>query len=286
MKIGTKNFDFTNKTYVMGILNATPDSFSDGGKWNQTDAALRHTEQMIQEGAHIIDVGGESTRPGHLQISEQEEIDRTIPIIEKIRQNFDIPISIDTYKSTVAKAALAAGADLINDIHGLKYDADLAGLIAQTGVSCCLMHNRIDVRPYDHFMEELLADLKETIALAKQAGIADGQIILDPGIGFAKTFENNLEAMRSLEQMHRLGYPVLLGVSRKSVIGLSLDLPVGERLEGTLVTTVFAVMKRCAFVRVHDVRENVRAIRMAEAILYGNQTFAAGELSMGCIELL
>lgn len=271
MKIGTKNFDFTNKTYVMGILNMTPDSFSDGGRWNQSEAALRHTEQMIREGAHMIDVGGESTRPGHTQISDQEEIERTVPVIEKIRQNFDIPVSIDTYKSAVAKAALAAGADLINDIYGLKYDAALAGLIADTGVSCCLTHNRKDARPYDHFMEELLSDLSETVDLAKKAGIKDEQIILDPGVGFAKTYENNLEVIRCLEQMQRPGYPVLLGVSRKSVIGLSLDLPVGERLEGTLVTTVFAVMKGCAIVRVHDVKENVRAIRMAEAILYGSK---------------
>lgn len=271
MKIGTREFDCKHKTYVMGILNVTPDSFSDGGSWNRMDAALKHTEQMIQEGAKIIDVGGESTRPGYQMVTEEEEISRTVPVIEQIKKHFDIPVSIDTYKSSVAKAAVDAGADLVNDIWGLKYDAALAQVIAQAGVPCCLMHNRkeIEKHPYQNFMQDMLADLRETTAIAKKAGISDDKIILDPGVGFAKTYENNLEAIRSLEQLQALGYPVLLGASRKSVIGLSLDLPVTERLEGTLVTTVFAVMKRCAFVRVHDVKENVRAVRMAEALLYG-----------------
>lgn len=270
MKIGTKEFHLEHKTYVMGILNVTPDSFSDGGKWNRQDAALKHTEQMIQEGADIIDIGGESTRPGYEPVLAEEEIERVIPVIEKIRQNFDIPISIDTYKSTVAKAAIAAGADLVNDIWGLKYDARLAGVIADAGVACCLMHNRrqIQEHPYENFMEDLLMDLRETVQIAKNAGIKEDKIILDPGVGFAKSYENNLEALRCLEQCKQLGLPILLGASRKSVIGLTLDLPVTSRLEGTLVTTVFAVMKQCAFVRVHDVKENVRAVRMAEAILY------------------
>lgn len=269
MKIGTKEFDVKNKTYVMGILNVTPDSFSDGGRWNSLDAALKHTQQMILEGADIIDVGGESTRPGHVQVSEAQELERTIPVIEKIRENFDIPISIDTYKSKVADEAVRAGADLVNDIWGLKYDAALAGVIADSGVACCLMHNRSQLQehPYQDFMEDMLSDLRETLELAEKAGIAQDKVILDPGIGFAKTVENNLEAIRCLERLHQLGCPVLLGTSRKSVIGLTLDLQAEERLEGTLVTTVFAVMKRCAFVRVHDVKENVRAIRMAEAIL-------------------
>lgn len=269
MRIGTREFDLNNRTYVMGILNVTPDSFSDGGSFHTLDAALKRTEQMILEGADIIDVGGESTRPGYVQISDEEEIERTVPVIERIRNHFDIPISIDTYKSKVAKAALEAGADLVNDIWGLKYDAALAGIIAGAGVACCLMHNRSQVQehPYQNFMEDLLSDLRETVSIAKKAGIAEDKIILDPGVGFAKTYENNLEVIRCLEQLKVLGYPVLLGASRKSVIGLALELPTEERLEGTLVTTVFAVMKRCAFVRVHDVKENVRAVRMAEAIL-------------------
>lgn len=269
MKIGTREFECKKKTYVMGILNVTPDSFSDGGKWNRIDAALKHTEQMVQEGADIIDVGGESTRPGYVQVTDEEEVGRIAPVIEQIKRNFDLPVSIDTYKSKVAQAAIEAGAGLVNDIWGLKYDAELAGVIAQAGVPCCLMHNRsnLDEHPYQNFMEDLLSDLQESVTAAKKAGICEDRIILDPGIGFAKTYENNLEAIRCLEQLQELGYPVLLGASRKSVIGLTLGLPVQERLEGTLVTTVFAVMKRCAFVRVHDVKENVRAIRMAEAIL-------------------
>lgn len=273
MKIGTKDFTFKNKTYVMGILNVTPDSFSDGGRYNQLDAALKHAQQMILEGADVIDVGGESTRPGFMQVSDEEEIERTVPVIKKIRQNFDIPISIDTYKSAVAKEAIAAGADLVNDIWGLKYDAALAGIIADAGVCCCLMHNRsqIEKHPYQNFMDDLISDLQETLHIAEKAGIKQEKILLDPGIGFAKTYENNLEAVRCLEQLHVLGCPVLLGTSRKSVIGLTLDLPADGRLEGTLVTTAFAVMKQCAFVRVHDVKENVRAVRMAETILYGSK---------------
>lgn len=268
MRIGTKAFDTKNKTYVMGILNMTPDSFSDGGKWNQMDRALAHVEQMIREGADLIDVGGESTRPGYVQVTDEEEIERTAPVIEQIRARFDIPISIDTYKSAVAKEAVAKGADLVNDIWGLKYDAALAGVIADAGVACCLMHNRrqAETHPYQNLMQDLVQDLQESVAIADHAGIQKEQIILDPGVGFAKTYENNLEIIRSLEQLQTLGFPVLLGASRKSVIGLSLDLPASERLEGTLVTTVFAVMKQCAFVRVHDVKENVRAVRMAEAI--------------------
>lgn len=271
MKIGAYEFDTSHKTYVMGILNLTPDSFSDGGKWNRLDTALKHAEQMIADGADIIDVGGESTRPGYVQISEEEEIARIVPVVERLKQQFHIPVSIDTYKSKVAAAAITAGADLVNDIWGLKYDADMAGVIADTGTACCLMHNResIECNPYQNFMEDMVSDLRETIAIAKNAGIRNEKMILDPGIGFAKTYENNLEAIRHLDRLQVLGYPLLLGTSRKSVIGTALNLPVDERLEGTLVTTVFAVMKKCSFVRVHDVKENVRAVRMAEAVLYG-----------------
>jgi dihydropteroate synthase len=270
MQIGTHSFDIDHQVYVMGILNVTPDSFSDGGKWNELDAALRHTEQMIADGAAIIDVGGESTRPGYTMISDEEEIERTAPVIEAIRSRFDIPVSIDTYKSKVAEAVVNAGADLVNDIWGLKYDEKMAALIAEKKVACCLMHNRTNAE-YTNFMEELLADLRETVALAKKAGIADDKIILDPGVGFAKSYENNLEAIRDVGKLKELGYPVLLGTSRKSVIGLTLDTDKNERVEGTLVTTVFGVQQGCAFVRVHDVKENVRAIRMTQAIQKGDR---------------
>lgn len=278
MKIGNKEFDTDNKTYVMGILNVTPDSFSDGGKYNSLDRALKHVEEMIADGMDIVDIGGESTRPGYTLISEEEEIERVVPVIRAVKENFDIPISLDTYKAEVAQAGIAAGADLINDIWGLKYKKEwngetgagchskMAEVLAKTNVPCCLMHNREEAN-YVNYMEDVKADLRQTIAIAKQAGIAKDKIILDPGVGFGKTYENNLEIINSLEQLEELGYPVLLGTSRKSVIGLTLDLPASERVEGTVVTTVFGVLKGCAFVRVHDIKENVRAIKMAEAIL-------------------
>lgn len=268
MRIGNREFETDRHTYIMGILNVTPDSFSDGGKFNQTEAALAHVEQMIEEGADIIDVGGESTRPGHIQITEEEEIERTAPIVELIKSKFDIPVSIDTYKAKVAQAAVDAGADLVNDIWGLKYDEKIAEVIAKSGTACCLMHNR-DNKEYRNFMEDMKQDLRETIALAKQAGIAEDRIMLDPGVGFGKTYENNLEVIYKLEELEELGYPLLLGTSRKSVIGLTLDLPVTERVEGTLATTVLAVMKKYGFVRVHDVKENKRIIQMTEAIREG-----------------
>ena len=267
MRIGSRDFATTGHTYIMGILNVTPDSFSDGGKFNQIDAALKHAEEMIRDGADVIDIGGESTRPwGYTKISDEEETGRVVPVIEAVKKEFGIPISVDTYKSGVAEAAAQAGADLINDIWGLKYDPHMSEVIAKSGLACCLMHNR-DNTEYRNFMEDMKQDLRETIALAKAAGIADDKIILDPGVGFAKSYENNLEAILRLTEVKELGYPVLLGTSRKSVIGLTLDLPAAERVEGTLVTTVFAVQAGCMFVRVHDVRENARAVKMAEAIL-------------------
>lgn len=270
MKIGNREFTTKEHTYVMGILNVTPDSFSDGGKWNDRDRALRHVESMISEGMDILDIGGESTRPGYTLLSDEEEIARVVPIIEAVKQQFDVPISLDTYKAGVAQAGILAGVDLINDIWGLKYDEKLADVIAKSGLPCCLMHNRKEIN-YSDFVSDVIADLQETIKIAKKAGIAEEKIILDPGVGFAKTYEQNLEIINKLEQLNVLGYPVLLGCSRKSVIGLTLDLPTDKRLEGTLVTSVMAVMKGCSFVRVHDIKENVRAIRMAEAIMYGKR---------------
>lgn len=266
MKIGNRTFDRNNHTYVMGILNLTPDSFSDGGRWNDRDRALGHVEEMISEGMDILDIGGESTRPGYTMLSDEEEMERVLPIIGEIKANFDIPVSLDTYKSRVAEAGIKAGADMINDIWGLKYDDRMAQVIAAAHIPCCLMHNR-RTPEYKSFMQEVAADLSETLRLAEQAGIPEDKIILDPGVGFAKTYEQNLEVINCLEELKILGCPLLLGCSRKSVIGLTLDLPASERMEGTLVTTVMAVIKGCSFVRVHDIKENVRAIRMAEAIL-------------------
>ena len=268
MKIGNREFQTKGHTYVMGILNVTPDSFSDGGKWNDRDRALKHVEEMIAEGMDIVDIGGESTRLGYTLLSDEEEIARVVPMIEAVKANFDIPISLDTYKSGVAEAGIRAGADLINDIWGLKYDNRMAEVIAKSGLPCCLMHNRKEA-DYRDFMQDVAADLADTIHLAEAAGIADEKIILDPGVGvgFGKTYENNLEIINCLEELNMFGYPWLLGCSRKSVIGLTLDLSVTERVEGTLVTTMFGVQKGCMFVRVHDVKENVRTIKMCEAIL-------------------
>lgn len=266
MIIGQKNFDIGKRMYIWGILNVTPDSFSDGGKYNHLDQALFHVEQMIADGMDIVDIGGESTRPGYEKLTDEDEIARVIPVIEAIKQRFDVPISLDTYKSGVARAGIEAGADLINDIWGLQYDENMAPLIAEKKVACCIMHNRQqDV--YHNFMEDVCMDLSHSIQIATKAGIGDDKIILDPGIGFAKNREENLQMINQVDILKHFGYPVLLATSRKSVIGLTLDLPVTERVEGTIATSVLAVMKGCSFVRVHDVKENVRAIRMTEAIL-------------------
>ena len=266
MRIGKREFETKGHTYVMGILNITPDSFSDGGKWNNRDSALRHAEEMVAQGADIIDIGGESTRPGYTFVPEEEEIERVAPVIEAVKAAFGVPVSLDTYKSRVALAGISAGADLINERWGWEYDPKLAEVIAQSGLPCCLMHNR-DNTEYRHLMTDVTSDLAQSLWQAREAGIGKEKIILDPGVGFGKTREQNLEVICRLEELDKLGYPLLLGCSRKSVIGLTLDLPASERLEGTLVTTAWAVMKGCMFVRVHDVKENVRAVRMAEAIM-------------------
>lgn len=266
MKIGNRVFDVEHKTYIMGILNVTPDSFSDGGKFNRIDAALRHAEEMIRDGADIVDIGGESTRPGHTKISEEEEIARVVPVIEAVKSRFDVPVSIDTYKSKVTEAALQAGADLVNDIWGFKYDHKVAALTAQYGAACCLMHNRQEPI-YQNFLEDVVQDMQACVQIARNAGVSDDKIILDPGVGFGKTYQMNLDMIHHVDVLHDLGFPILLGTSRKSVIGQTLDLPTDQRVEGTLATTVIGVMKGCAFVRVHDIKENKRAIQMTEAIL-------------------
>ncbi len=265
MIIGNKDFQTEQRGYIMGILNVTPDSFSDGGKYRDLDTALRHTQQMLSEGADIIDVGGESTRPGYTLISDEEEIERTAHVIEAIKKEFDVPVSLDTYKSEVAKAGIEAGVDLINDIWGLKWDGTMAKVLADSGVAACLMHNRRDT-DYGNFLDDVMADLQETMDLAAEAGIAKEKIMLDPGIGFAKDLNQNLKMMKHLELLGRWDVPVLLGTSRKSMIGLTLNLPSDQRVEGTAATTVCGYMKGCRFFRVHDVKENKRALDMIEAI--------------------
>ena len=266
MIIGNKTFDTKHHGYIMGILNVTPDSFSDGGKYDHLDAALKHAEEMIKEGTDIVDIGGESTRPGHIVISEEEEIARVVPIIEAVKARFDVPVSIDTYKGNVAEAALQAGADLVNDIWGFKFDKKTALMTAKYNAACCLMHNK-DEAVYNDFLEDMVSEMAECVKIAREAGVADDKIMLDPGVGFGKTYEMNLAAINHVDVLHRLGFPILLGTSRKSVIGNTLNLPADQRVEGTLATTVIGVMKNCAFVRVHDIKENKRIIQMTKAIL-------------------
>jgi len=266
MRVGSKEFDLDNKCYIMGILNVTPDSFSDGGKWDTIDKSLRHAQSMVEQGADIIDVGGESSRPGHEKITVNEELDRVLPVIEEMKKRIDIPISVDTCKSGVAKAALRVGADMVNDIWGLKNDEEMAGVISEAGVPCCLMHNR-DNMDYSDFISDLIEDLHLSINLARNAGISKDNIILDPGIGFAKTHEMNLEAINRLDEIRKMGYPVLLGASRKRVVGLTLDLPVNERVEGSIAAAIIGLVRGSAMIRVHDVKETFRAIKMAETIL-------------------
>ncbi|MDE7367329.1 MAG: dihydropteroate synthase [Lachnospiraceae bacterium] len=266
MKIGKWTLDTEHKVYMMGILNVTPDSFSDGGRHDRIDQALYHAEALLQDGADILDIGGESTRPDHVKISCMEEIQRVCPVIEAVKARMDVPVSLDTYKSRVAQAGIQAGADMINDIWGLKWDGAMAGVIAESKVSACLMHNRKEA-VYTDFLADVSRDLKESLALAEQAGVDRDRICIDPGIGFAKTLEQNLFLMRHLEDLQELGYPVLLGTSRKSMIGLTLDLPVDQREEGTIATTVLGIMKGCSILRVHDVKGNLRAARMTLAML-------------------
>ena len=266
MRIGNKEYKLGERTYIMGILNVTPDSFSDGGKFNEIEAAVRQAKKLVEDGADIIDIGGESTRPGAEYVTEEEEIKRVVPIIKAIKKELDVTISIDTYKSKTAEEAIKAGADIINDIWGAKYDKNIAKVAAKYNVPIILMHNRED-KTYENLMEDVINDLQESIDIALEAGVKKENIILDPGIGFAKTYEENLMVMNKCEVIKAMGYPVLLGTSRKSMIGLTLNLPVNERVEGTLATTVMGIMKGMEFIRVHDVLENKRVAVMTDTIL-------------------
>lgn len=265
MIIGEKTFEIGKRPYIMGILNVTPDSFSDGGRYNRVEDALKQTQKMVEDGADLIDVGGESTRPGYIRITEEEELARVIPVIEAIKKRFDIPVSLDTYKAGVAEAGILAGADMINDIWGLKGDPAMAEVLAKHQTACCLMHNRFQP-DYTDVLNDVISDLNESVKLAVSSGMKKDRLLVDPGIGFAKTYEQNLILLHHLEGLRQLGLPILLGTSRKSVIGLTLSLPPDEREEGTIATSVIGFMKGCSFFRVHDVAGNYRALKMAEAI--------------------
>lgn len=267
IKIKDKELKLGERTLIMGILNVTPDSFSDGGKYNNLNSAINQAEKLISEGADIIDVGGESTRPGHTQISSEEEIKRVVPIIREIKKKFDIPISIDTYKYDVAKEALLAGADIINDIWALQYDnGEMAKLVKEFDVPLIAMHNQNN-EIYD---KDIILSLKEffekTYKIAERYGIDKNKIILDPGLGFGKNAEQNIEIMARLDEICDLA-PVLLGASKKRFIGKLLnDLPFDERVEGTVATTVIGIQKGIDIVRVHNVLENKRACLVADGI--------------------
>jgi dihydropteroate synthase len=266
IQCGPYTLDYGDKTLIMGILNVTPDSFSDGGRFNQLEAAVEHAKEMVEQGADIIDIGGESTRPGAEKVSLEEELRRVIPAVKAVANELNAPISVDTYKAEVAKQAIEAGAHIINDVWGAKADPKMAEVAAYYDVPIILMHNR-ENKNYQNLISDMIADLFESISIVKAAGVKDENIILDPGIGFAKTFEHNLEVMRNLHQFKKLGYPLLLGTSRKSFIGQVLDLPPEARMEGTGATVCFGIQQGCDIVRVHDVLPIARMAKMMDAMI-------------------
>ncbi|WP_054956747.1 dihydropteroate synthase [Paenibacillus dakarensis] len=267
---GETKLELGTSTLIMGILNVTPDSFSDGGRFNDPDRAVKHALQLAAEGADIIDIGGESTRPGHERVSADEELARVIPVIEAIhREAPHIPLSIDTYKAEVARQAIEAGAHIINDVWGFKEDPDMAGVAAALDCPVILMHNRKD-RDYTSLIEDMKKDLMESVNIALEAGVKKSRIILDPGIGFAKDYDENMKVMMSLDELVGLGYPVLLATSRKKFIRTALDLPVDDVVEGTAATVAFGIAQGCQLVRVHDVMQMKRTVRMCDAMLYAS----------------
>ncbi|NLI57395.1 MAG: dihydropteroate synthase [Clostridium sp.] len=254
------------KTYVMGILNVTPDSFSDGGKYTNLDKAIKRAIDMVENGADIIDVGGESTRPGYQPVDPFDEISRVVPVIEKLTKEINVPISVDTSKAIVAEKAIMAGACIINDIWGMQKDENMAEVVSKTGAGVIIMHNS-DSTEYTDLMGDIIGFLKKSIKMAENAGVRRESIAVDPGIGFGKTLEHNLEVMRRLKELDSLNTPVLIGTSRKSLIGNILELPVNERLEGTAATVTLGIANGADIIRVHDVKEMVRVARMTDAMV-------------------
>lgn len=268
LKTNSKMYDLTERTHIMGILNVTPDSFSDGGQYTSLENAVLQAVEMEKQGADIIDIGGESTRPDHAPVSIQEELDRILPVIEAVKQSVHIPISIDTYKAEVASQAIEAGAEIINDIWGAKKDPEMAGVAATYQTPIILMHNRHNTN-YNDLIEDMKSDLHENIQIALRAGVDQEQIILDPGVGFAKTLEDNYTVMRHLDAFSELGYPILLGTSRKSFIKKVLDLPAYERDNATGATTCLGITKGAQIIRVHNVKLHVELAKMMDAMLKG-----------------
>ncbi|MEK3790254.1 dihydropteroate synthase [Paenibacillus sp. FSL R7-0204] len=267
-RCGSSELKLGKRTLIMGILNVTPDSFSDGGLWTELDRAVEHALQMAAEGADIIDIGGESTRPGHQPVSAEEELARVLPVIERIHHAAPhLPLSIDTYKADVARQAIQAGAHIINDVWGAKADPQMAAVAAQADCPIILMHNRHD-RDYKNLISDMTDDLSESIELALAAGVKPENIILDPGIGFAKDYTENLQVMTGLDALTKLGYPVLLATSRKKFIRTALGLPADDILEGTAATVAFGIAQGCQLVRVHDIAAMKRTVEMCDAMLY------------------
>ncbi|MCQ6281892.1 dihydropteroate synthase [Bacillus sp. EB600] len=266
IQCGPYTLDYGKKTIIMGILNVTPDSFSDGGKFNNLNSAIEHAQEMVENGADIIDIGGESTRPGHTPLSVEEELERVIPAVKAIAKHVHVPISVDTFKAEVAKQSIEAGAHIINDIWGAKADPQMAAVAAECNVPIILMHNRPE-RNYQQFMRDALNDLYESIMLVKNAGVKGENIILDPGIGFAKDYQEDVEMMQNLEILVATGYPVLLATSRKRMVGNALELPVDQRMEGTGATVCYGIQKGCQMVRVHDVKEIARMAKMMDVLM-------------------
>jgi dihydropteroate synthase len=254
------------RTLIMGILNVTPDSFSDGGDFISVENAVDRAKQMVAEGADILDIGGESTRPGAEKVTLAEELRRVIPVIKAIRAEMQLPISVDTYKAEVARQVLEAGADIINDVWSLHGDSDMAAVIVQYRCPIILMHNR-KLANYVDFLTDVIEDMKVNIQFAVDAGIDPSQIVIDPGIGFAKNYEQNLELMNHLDTLVALGYPVLLGTSRKSMISRTLQLPADDVIEGTAATVALGIAKGCQIVRVHDIEQMKRVALMTDAIV-------------------
>lgn len=265
---GDREFRWGERTYIMGILNVTPDSFSGDGLGTDVEAAVAQALSLVDEGADILDVGGESTRPDSAPISADEELGRVIPVIEKLVGQVDVPISIDTYKSGVARRALEAGASMINDVWGLSRDPALAAVAAEWGVPLVIAANQRETK-YDDIVPAVLDSLRWGIGQAMEEGVARENIIIDPGIGFGKTLEGNLEVLRRLDELKQLNRPILLGTSRKSMIGMVLDLPADQRIEGTAATVALGIAGGADIVRVHDVMQMSRVVRMADAVVRG-----------------
>ncbi|HLS09850.1 dihydropteroate synthase [Lentibacillus sp.] len=268
MKLTTnsKTFQLDERTHIMGILNVTPDSFSDGGSYTTVERAVNQAVSMEQQGADIIDIGGESTRPDHDPVSQEEEIERILPMIHAVKEHINIPISVDTYKAETARQAIEAGAEIINDIWGAKREPEIAQIAADYNVPIILMHNRTN-KNYTSLIPDMKRDLQESIDISLQAGVPKDNIVLDPGVGFAKTAAHNLAVMNQLEEFQELGYPVLLGTSRKSFIGKILDVPAAERDNGTGATTCLGITKGVQIVRVHNVKVHAELAKMMDVML-------------------